>query len=226
MALKFTSTREAGNLHGVKVLVYGEAGSGKTRLAATAPRPILISAEAGLLSLREQDIPVITVSTFEDLNDAYAWCTQSAEAANFDTIGLDSITEIAEVILSAAKKLAKDPRQAYGEMQEKMTTLIKAFRDISGKHVYMSAKMEPQKDEMSGIVKYMPAMPGTKLGPQLPYLFDEVYRLGIGKADDGSFYRFLQTQPDLQYVAKDRSGALDLWEQPDITNIINKILGA
>lgn len=225
MALKFTSTREAGLLHGVKALVYGEAGSGKTSLIASAPSPILISAEAGLLSLRNMDIPVIIVHSIDELNDAYNWCKTSEESRQYETVGLDSITEIAEVVLATAKLLAKDPRQAYGEMQEKMTTLVKAFRDLEGKHVYMSAKMEPMKDDMTGIVKYSPAMPGTKLGPQLPYLFDEVFRLGVGKADDGSMFRFLQTAPDLQYVAKDRSGSLDAWEQPDLTAIITKIKG-
>jgi hypothetical protein len=69
-------------------------------------------------------------------------------------------------------------------------------------------------------------MPGSKLGPQLPYLFDEVFRLGINKTPQGEQYRFLQTQPDLQCDAKDRSGALDPIEQPDLNHVITKILGA
>jgi hypothetical protein len=205
--------------------VYGEAGSGKTVLASTAPTPIIISAEAGLLSLRHSDIPVIVIHSIDDLNEAYNWCSTAPEAAQFETICLDSITEIAEVVLATAKRLAKDPRQAYGDMIEKMTTVIKAFRDLEGKHVYMSAKMEPQKDDLTGIVKYSPSMPGAKLGTQLPYLFDEVFRLGVAKNEEGGFYRFLQTAPDLQYVAKDRSGALEPWEQPDLSSIINKIKG-
>ena len=51
MALKFTTTNQAAQLHGVKALVYGPSGAGKTTLCATAPAPIIISAEAGLLSL-------------------------------------------------------------------------------------------------------------------------------------------------------------------------------
>ena len=106
---------------------------------------------------------------------------QSAEAKNFQSIGLDSISEIGEVVLNNAKRQVKDPRQAYGELIEKMETLVRAFRDIPGKNVLVSAKMEPTKDELSGIVKYGPSMPGAKLGPKLPYFFDIVMRLGIGK---------------------------------------------
>lgn len=226
MALKFTTTDQAAQLHGVKMLIYGTSGVGKTTLCATAPQPIILSAEAGLLSLRKFQIPVIEIRTVDDLTEAHRWCQQAAEARQFATVCIDSITEIGEVVLANAKRQVKDPRQAYGELIEKMMTTIKAFRDLQGKHVYMAAKAEPVKDEMTGVVRYMASMPGSKLGPQLPYLFDEVFRLGINKTPQGEQYRFLQTQPDLQYDAKDRSGALDPIEPPDLNHVISKILGA
>ena len=226
MAIKLTTTREAALTQGVKLLVYGKAGYGKTRLCATAPNPIIISAESGLLSLREHDLPVIEIQNVDDLANAFQWVTESEESKQFQTICLDSITEIGEQILANAKPQVKDPRQAYGELIEKMTMTLKEFREIKGKHVYFSAKQEPTKDDMTGVITYGPAMPGSKLGPQLPYLFDEVFQLGIGKEQDGTEYRFLRTKPDLQYEAKDRSGALDPIEYPDLNNIISKITGA
>lgn len=223
--LRMTTTDRVSAVHGVKVLVYGQSGVGKTVLCATAPNPVIISAEAGLLSLRKVSIPVIEVTNVDELVQAHLWCLKSAEARQYDTICIDSISEIGEVVLANAKKQVKDPRQAYAELLEKMLTTIKAFRDLQGKHVYMSAKMEPMKDELTGIVRYGPSMPGQKLGPQLPYLFDEVFRLGIHKTPQGEEYRFLQTQPDLQFEAKDRSGSLDRMEPPDLSHVFNKILG-
>lgn len=226
MALTIVSTRDAAESHGVKALIYGKAGAGKTTLAKTAPAPIMLSAESGVLSLRDVDIQMIKIQTVEDLTEAHQWLEQSAEAKNhFQTIFIDSISEIGETVLANAKKQVKDPRQAYGELIEKMTMLIRAFRDLPGYHVVMLAKQEPIKDEMTGVVLYGPSMPGAKLGNQLPYLFDEVFRLGIGKTQEGVLYRFFQTQPDFQYEAKDRSGALDAMEMPDLTHIFNKIQG-
>ena len=219
------SSRDLAALHGIKTLVYGGAGVGKTRLVATAPAPVLISAESGVLSLGKFDIPVWTVSTLADLYAAYNWLTQSVEAAQFQTLCLDSISEIGEVCLSDAKKRNKDPRQAYGELIDSMLLLIKSFRDLPNKHVYISAKMEHFKDDLTGVVRNQPFMPGTKLGPALPYLFDEVFHMGIGKDDKGADYRYLRTSPDFQYDAKDRSGNLDPFEPPDLTHIFNKILG-
>lgn len=225
MALNFTTTDKAAQLNGVKVLVYGQAGAGKTVLASTAPAPFLISAEGGELSLRTMQIPMVKVTTVEDLRDIYAWCERSAEAKQFQTICIDSLSEIAEVVLNNAKRQVKDPRQAYGELIEKMETTIRMFRDLPGRNVYMSAKMEPTKDELTGVVKYGPAMPGSKLGVKLPYFFDQVCRLGINKTPSGESYRFLQTQPDLQYEAKDRSGVLAAVEPPHLAQLFNKILG-
>lgn len=224
MALNYTTTDLASKLNGVKVLVYGQAGVGKTVLASTAPNPFLVSAEGGELSLRNLKLPMVKISTIEDLVDVCSWIEHSNEARQFETICIDSLSEIAEVVLGNSKKLVKDPRLAYGDLIEKMEMTIRYFRGIP-RNVYMSAKMEYMRDELTGIVKYGPSMPGKQLAMKLPYFFDEVFRMGVNKTPQGDAYRFLQTQPDTQYEAKDRSGALASVEPPDLTHIFNKILG-
>lgn len=239
MPLNFTSTEQASASQGVKVLIYGDSGMGKTLLTATCPAPVLISAESGLLSLSRKNIervyganrqdicyniPVIQITSVQELEEAYAWLSQAAEARQIGTVAIDSISEIGEVVLNNAKRTVKDPRQAYGELIERMESAVRAFRDLPGKNVYMAAKMEPMKDELSGTVKYGPSMPGAKLGPKLPYFFDEVLRLGVNKDAQGNSFRFLQTQPDLQYGAKDRSGALAPMEEAHLGKVFAKIL--
>lgn len=223
MTLKFISTDQA-VVNGIKVLVYSDAGIGKTVLCSTAPTPFILSAEAGLLSIRKMRIHGLQIGSIEDLEEAYKWLIGSKEAAWIQTICLDSVSEIAEQVLANAKLTVKDPRQAYGQLIDKMLYIVRCFRDIPGKNVYFSAKMEPFKDEMSGVVRYGPMMPGSKLGPQLPYFFDEVFKLIIVKhPQNGQLYRVLQTQPDLQNVAKDRSGALAPLEEANLTTIFKKI---
>jgi len=222
MAVRLQSTRDIG-IKGVKLLVYGAAGAGKTTLVKGLPSPIVLSAEAGLLSLSGSDIPYIDIASMEDLRDAYEWVT-SEEAASYKSICLDSISEIAEVVLNHEKKTSKDPRQAYGAMQEQVTDLIRAFRDISGKHVYFSAKLEKTQDE-SGRILYAPAMPGNKTGQQLPYFFDEVLALRVEKDSEGNVQRALMCDSDGMWVAKDRSGKLGMWEPADLGTIIAKIGG-
>ena len=224
MAIQIISSRQAAALHGVKCLIYGKAGMGKTYLARTAPKPIMLSAESGMLSLRDVDIPVITIKTVEELTEAYNWASSSPEAAQFETIYIDSISEIAEVVLTNAKAQVKDPRAAYGELIEQMTRTLKAFRDLPGKHVVMSAKQNVVTDSVTGAISYGPSMPGARLAMEMPYLFDLVMQIGIAKTPEGIEYRYLRTHPDMQNEAKDRSGALDAIEPPDLTHVFNKII--
>ena len=76
------------------------------------------------------------------------------------------------------------------------------------------------------LTKYFPSVPGNKLTQKLPYLFDEVLYLGV-KTDPSTnqSFRFIQTQPDFQVAAKDRSGKLNFTEPPNLGLIINKIIG-
>jgi len=208
--------------NGVKVLVYGQAGAGKTSLVKTLPSPIVLSAEGGLLSIQDADLPYIEISSMDNLKEAYQWLTESSDAKSFQSVALDSISEIAEVVLNYEKKVNKDPRAAYGAMQEQMADIIRAFRDLPGRHVYMSAKLEKTQDEM-GRVLYSPSMPGNKTGQALPYFFDEVLALRVEKDTEGNTQRALMCDSDGLWLAKDRSGKLATWEAPDLAGIIAKI---
>jgi hypothetical protein len=177
-----------------------------------------------LLSIADTNLPFIEVATMDDLREAYQWLTKSAEAQAFESVALDSISEIAEVVLNTEKKNTKDPRQAYGAMQEQMADIIRGFRDLPGKHVYMSAKLEKTQDEM-GRVLYAPSMPGNKTGQSLPYFFDEVLALRVEKDSEGNSRRALMCDSDGLWLAKDRSGKLQVWEDADLGVIIKKIGG-
>jgi hypothetical protein len=72
---------------------------------------------------------------------------------------------------------------------------------------------------------YAPAMPGNKLAQSLPYFFDIVLALRLEQGQDGQLVRALMTQSDGLWQAKDRSGRLSAWEQPDLGQIIRKIGG-
>ena len=206
-----------------RLLVYGQAGAGKTSLIKSLPQPIVLSAEGGLLSIQDADLPYIEITSMADLKEAYEWVT-GEQGSNFKSVALDSISEIAEVVLNHEKKVNKDPRAAYGAMQEQMADIIRAFRDLPGKHVYMSAKLEKTQDEM-GRVLYAPSMPGNKTGQSLPYFFDEVLALRVEKDAEGNTQRALMCDTDGLWLAKDRSGKLGAWEAPDLGEIIAKIGG-
>jgi len=209
---------------GVKILVYGQAGATKTRNILSLPSPFIVSVEGGLLSIADSNINYVEVKNMNDLREVHKWFTQSAEAKQYKSIAIDSITELSELVLNVEKKNNKDGRAAYGEMNEKMAVVIRSFRDLRGIHVYMTAKLEKTQDEM-GRVLYSPSMPGKTLTQELPYFFDEVFALRVEKDADGDIKRGFLCDSDGLWLAKDRSGKLRQWEDANIGKVIDKIIG-
>ena len=206
---------------GISILVYGLSGSGKTTLIKTLPGPVLIlSAEAGLLSLRDADIEYVDIHNMDDLSEAYTYILSNLK--DYNCIVLDSLSEIGEVVLANEKKTTKDVRMAYLTMQDQILELVRAFRDLP-LTVYMTAKLEKAKDEITGRIMFAPSLPGQKCSQNLPYHFDEVLCLRCESDEDGKPVRFLQTFTDSSYCCKDRSGKLQAYEEADLESIIRRI---
>jgi hypothetical protein len=228
MAVKLTTVKQSTQENGLKILVHAPAGVGKTRLMSTIDEPfVIISCEGGLLSIAEHcpDAPVIEITEFKDLDDAYNIVT-GPDGGAFKWVVLDSFSEIAEVCLVAEKKSKPDPRQAYGTTQDKVYMMLRKFRDIPGKNVYFISKTDRFKDEKTGAMMYQPSMPGNALKQGVAYHFDEVFALRIVDDGNGGTVRALQTGRDLEFEAKDRSGKLAPFEPADLSHIRRKILGA
>lgn len=212
--LEFQYSDEASVAQGSACLIYADSGLGKTTLAATLnpAETLIISAESGLLSLKRFKIPALIVRSLEDFVEAISM-VKSPSTDWAKNIYVDSLTEIAEQCLAKSRKVVKDPRQAYGQMADSMLEYAKQFRDIPGKNKFLLAKEAFLRDETTGALMYGPSMPGKIVGPALPYLFDEVFRIGIG-TDPATkkTFRYIQTAPDPQVRAKDRSGSLAPYE--------------
>lgn len=222
MSIEFTTTK--GSAEYVKLLVYGESGVGKTGLIATAPEPLIISSESKLRVLSDLEIPVIKIQTIEDFRAAYDFVVKDEKAKGFKTICLDSISDIAETVLTQLLKDYTDGRQAYGELNSLMTEMVKKFRDLEGKNVYFIAKQKRIGDPASSLGTFSPLMPGQTLGPALPYYFDYVFAMRVGQDEDKNLFRYLQTESDLQYQAKGDK-ALEKIEEPNLNIVFKKLSG-
>jgi ABC-type oligopeptide transport system ATPase subunit len=210
--------------HGLKMLVYGPSGVGKTTLATTVPdqrRALILNAESGLLSIRGSQLQTAQVKSIQDLREAHKFLSQDKH--DFEWVIMDSISEIAEICLEAEMQRNKNPLQAYGALSQTMIPLLKAFRDLP-MHVLLIAKMETVKDEET--LRYRPSFPGQKLTVDAPYLMDEVHVLLSKRVmvdEQEQLIRKLMTQPSDKYEAKSRSGAFDKVEHPHLGDLVNKI---
>lgn len=220
--MKIQNTKDVG-VTTINILVHAPAGSGKTRLCATTgEKALVLSAESGLLSIKDAGLDFVNIDKIEDMTEAYQFLAKGDH--DYKWVCIDSVSEIAEVLLSQEKAKVNDPRQAYGQLQERMMNLLRRFRDLP-MNVYFSAKQSKSKDEVTGGLLFAPSAPGTKLGGEMPYIFDEVFALHSWRDDEGDYQSTLQTQRDNQYDAKDRSGKLEFNEPADLAYIYKKIIG-
>lgn len=226
MQIKKTNTMQQ-NPH-LKFLVYGAAGVGKTYLARTLDGDaIVLSCESGLASLMDADIDYVDIKTVQDLRDAYVYLAKGEHS--YKWVVLDSISEMAEMALTEALNANKDPRKAYGDMQEAIIKLMRVFRTLP-MNIYFAAKQ--RQDTHDGSLKYMPAMPGATLTEKRPIAhdFDYVFALKIGERTDPTTHapRYLMTEPDDEHVAKARDPlhVLSPIEPADLGAIRAKILAS
>lgn len=234
MAIKQTTAFQVATTRGVKMTVYGRGGVGKTMLGLTMPQPVAyVSTESGLLSLSHAnqlrvfgddwkpfDPTVFEIEDLNDLREVRKWCDDPEFP--YTSLVLDTVTSVADKVLKVELDKAADPRQAYGALLKDMVDIFWDFRSIEGRHILFIAEEMPNKEGNTPL--HVPGMPGNKLAAKVPYLFDELFHMEVGKLDDDTTYRFLQTQPSVQYDAKDRSGALESIEQPNLSVLISKIV--
>lgn len=215
------SIRRDANL---KFLVYGPPGAGKTYMIRTLDGPALVgSCESGLASLVDVDVDFVELDTTDRLREMYKYLAGSDH--NYQWAVLDSVSEMAEMCLSEMKSRHKDGRRAYGEMQETVIRLLRAFRSLD-MSVYFSAKQ--RRDTVDGQMLYIPSMPGSKLSEKRPvgHDFDFVFPLIATEDEEGQTQRQLITQSTSEYQAKarDPQQVLDKFEDADLGNIRQKYI--
>lgn len=205
--------------------------------AATIPdKTLIISAEAGLLSLAAKEIDMIDISQDDDgnvlpkekrierLQVAYRFLLSEESREKYKWVFIDSITEISQNMVETLQKEFPDRKDSlvlYGENAKRMRALIKAFRDLPYYNIIFTALCDEDKDESGKRIKTI-SMVG-KVAGQIAGYMDEVFYLHCEENEEGGIERKFITQPTDRLICKDRSGKLNRFEPPDFEHIYNKI---
>jgi len=211
--------------YGVKAIVYGGPGSGKTPLLKTLPRPVLCATEPGLLSLRgDTSIAVWEAHTPAKIDEFFAWVKGSNEVHNFDTIAVDSVSQMAEIYLKDALTKNKHGLKAYGDMAKATLPHLEDLYYMQNKHVCLVAKQNLSQ-EGGGIVKKRPYFPGNEINVKVPHLYDEILHVGITQVPgQAGHQKCIRTVETLEITARDRSGRLAELEPCDLAAIFAKCM--
>lgn len=206
MAIEIKSTKGLAKQNGIKMLIVGASGSGKTNLARSTGKTVIISAESGDLTLNDAEVDSIRVRSLPDLREAYEYVV--ANLSNYDTVIIDSITEIGEMIVTELKKepefaSMKDSMKMWMKFTEVMNGIAKSFRDLDGINVVILALPESVTIGLDN--KIMPLIPAKKAQAKLGSYYDEVLLIRVDEEGNREFV----CSPVSDFDAKDRSGKLD-----------------
>jgi hypothetical protein len=223
--ININSLKSSGSLaqrYGVKCLIYGGPGSGKTPLMATASNSVACITEPGTLSLRGTNFPAIECFNSTIIDEFFEWFLKSNESAQFQTLFVDSVSQLAELYLETELKLNKDGRQAYGKANARTYDQINKLYFLPNKNIVLIAK-QCTIDE-GGVQKRKPYFPGIELNVKIPHMYDEILHLGIHVIPKYGQQKALRCRETFDVVARDRSGKLNEFEPPDLNSLFAKCL--
>lgn len=209
---------------GVKSLAYGPPGTGKTPIVKTAPRPVMCVVEPGMLSMRDAtNIPAWEAYTTARVTEFFEWLFKSPEARNFDTVCVDSVSQLAEMKLAEELPKQKDPRRAYGLMSTWVMDIASGLYYLPNKHVYLIAK-QGTFDE-AGTNSKRPYFPGQDLNVRVPHLYDEILYIAEAAVMGLPMPTIaIRTKSTFGILARDRSGKLAELEPPNLTTLFQKCM--
>lgn len=223
----------------VNMLIYGESGIGKTRLAGSADdvpemrRVLLIDVEGGTLTLRDlyPNVESVRVKSWAEMQSVYD--ELHTGAYDFTTIIIDSLTEVQKMSMDGImRKLVEEFEERSAEVPglrewninlEQTRKFVRAFRDLPMNTIF-TALVKADKNPRTGAMKRKPSLSG-KLADEVAGFLDIVVYL-YAKEIDGENKRILLCGQTEDTVAKDRSNKLPtIMEEPtmnDIWQILNK----
>lgn len=209
--------REFAIQFGCKAIIYGPPGCGKTPSINTAPRPVLLATEPGLLSMRNSNVPTWVGNTKSRIDEFMKWFENSSEAKNFDTLAIDSTSQMCTIALDESK--AKHGLQQYGEMAEYVMPFLKRLYFMKEKHMMLLAK-----EELTSDGKRRPLYPGKFLPAEIPHLYDCILRLAkVPVPNVGEVVAF-QCNGTIDIIARNRTGTLSDFEPADFNALIKKVM--
>lgn len=204
---------------GMKSLVYGPPGTGKTPLVSTCPRPVLLATEPGLLSMRQSDVPTWIAPTQAKIDEFFKWFELSAEAKNFDTLAIDSVSQICDIALVEAKKKNSHGLKQYGDMAEYVSPYLERLYFMPQKHMFLICKEETTETGMR-----RPYFPGKVLPVSIPHKYDCILRLAKVAIPNVGEQTAFQCNGSFDVIARNRTGNLDTFEPPSFSALIQKAM--
>lgn len=167
----------------------------------------------------------------------FAWCVENVGDpaqlfGKYETVFIDSITVAGRSCFQWCKGQPEafnkdgkpDTRGAYGLHGQEMVAWMTHLQHTPQKNVWLVGILDEKVDDY-GRRQFVPQIDGSATGLALPGIVDQVITMTELEAEGGQKYRGFVCQKlnHWGFPAKDRSGRLDVVEEPHLGKLMAKI---
>jgi hypothetical protein len=224
----------------VKMLVYGEPGKGKTFLAATAPKPIILLTEVEVskptLKLVQHQLNVnpkiVIINTLASMDAALDFL--EAGGHNYETVVLDSLTDLNRFITQEMVKQGVVRRSQHDpdvpemgdwyRIEERTRSYLRRLRDLP-MHLVVNCLLADVREESM----VAPMLQPKRLMYEVASYFNAVGQLVVHDTGGpkGEVRRELHVEASQSRIAKNPGNALDaVIKDLNLTNVFAQVTSA
>lgn len=130
----------------VKMMIYGQAGMGKTTLALSAPKPLLLDFDNGVKRVNMAHLENIDTVQVEDWKEIQTLLQQQqAELAPYQTIVVDTIGKMMDYIITHCCGTRQPQIKDWGRINQEFTWFTRALSSLN-KHIVFVAHRDSRKE--------------------------------------------------------------------------------
>ena len=226
----------------LKLLLYGDSGTGKTWTASTGPRPVFLLTEPnGLPTIRVSAPDAVVIQADEGhggMDTVRAFLRAAKDGTlqretSCETVVLDSLNELQRMLrdeIIASKVVpaggeAKFTLKDWGTLTDRMRGLVRAFRDLP-MHVVAITHADSHVEEATGERHVQPQFQGRALPNEIAGYFSAVGLMFRERTQDedgnpSTKHRVLLNGP-ANILCKSLPG-LEAIEKPDLKDWLEKL---
>lgn len=146
----------------IQMLIYGQAGTGKTTLALSAPKPLLLDFDGGVSRVNAgHQCDTVQITSYQDAIDVLQEDLSEYQSIVIDTAG-KLLDYMAAWLIASNGKLGKTngalSLQGFGERKAEFRNFCRQIRSLN-KHLVFVAHRETQKN--GDEIRYVPIFGGS-----------------------------------------------------------------
>lgn len=198
----------------ISCLIYGQPGTGKTTLALSADKPVLIDLDRGLYRVEKRfQCPSLQVENYQQILDLL----KSGELAPFNTIVIDTLGKLVDRMGDYVARQNPKFKQgdgtlsmkAWGAIKVQFTALVKQIFNSNKSVIFVAHEKEDKDDDIRFVRPDVSGSSGKDIVKELDLM---------GYMEMKGNKRTVSFTPNEKYYAKNALNLPPVIEVPDTTS--------